>query len=604
MASLNPAQTVGAGKGPGKYPYEVTKSILGSEGKTLLECIQGGIVEKPTAISWNSWQQWRRTTSPKEETDGFRQESTIERRLHLETMVALYGTQWESESKPTESGVSAILSEPLCGQGRTSSPLSGGLTPVPDDDDNPMGEATATQGGTPTKSGTSGDILQEKDPWLGQQLPGTRPSTPIQMGPSTMGRPTLGAADAASSSGSKPSIPPGLGEPRKREDYFGEGVPIPASPATPRGRPITVDEEVKLQSPQPMRASSNLDTPEQSAKSEASTFSTDDPEVILLLCYANYKVSEGTVDEHIRRMMKNSERLRAMGRPLTRKELGMLTMRAYYEKELSDEAYEIERDEYTGTPTRLPEALAMNRRRSWLEQEYLAQKAGMTSESDEQEEAKLQALSTLLVMYGVRVEDLIRQPTPPPIFQVSGLEFKSQRPASGMSGNTWNSAGGGSRPQSRANMGPSGSSTPSFAPQQPRVPTPETWQDNTADGRRGESVEETVRRMLAEAARATSRNSSLDDKLEKLAEIVEANVEDTAKRRERTGAQRSILDLKPRWSFPEVHGRAGDDYEKFFKEFEETMRIMETNNPGGISDRETWMVLGKQVHGTVSSAFY
>ena len=126
MASLSPAQTVGAGKGPGKYPYEVTKSILGSEGKTLLECIQGGIVEKPTAISWNSWQQWRRTTSPKEETDGFRQESTIERRLHLETMVALYGTQWESESKPTESGVSAILSEPLCGQGRTSSsPVDG-----------------------------------------------------------------------------------------------------------------------------------------------------------------------------------------------------------------------------------------------------------------------------------------------------------------------------------------------------------------------------------------------------------------------------------------------------------------------------------------------
>ena len=50
MASLNPAQTVGAGKGPGEYPYEVTKSILGSEGKTLLECIQGGIVEKPAAI--------------------------------------------------------------------------------------------------------------------------------------------------------------------------------------------------------------------------------------------------------------------------------------------------------------------------------------------------------------------------------------------------------------------------------------------------------------------------------------------------------------------------------------------------------------------------
>ena len=138
-------------------------------------------------------------------------------------------------------------------------------------------------------------------------------ATQSTLGPSTIGQPTLGAAATSSSSGSRPSIPPGLGEPRKRDDYSGEEIPVPASPATPRGKSTTAEEEVKLQSPQPLRPSSNLDTPEQSAKSEASTFSTDDPEVILLQCYANYKVSEGTVDEHIRRLMKNSERLRAMG---------------------------------------------------------------------------------------------------------------------------------------------------------------------------------------------------------------------------------------------------------------------------------------------------
>ena len=97
MASMNPAQTVGAGKTPGKYPYEVTKSIAGSAGKTLLECIQGGIIDKPLAMAWNEWQEWRRSTSPKKGTDGFTQESTIERRLHLEIMQALYGTLWESQ---------------------------------------------------------------------------------------------------------------------------------------------------------------------------------------------------------------------------------------------------------------------------------------------------------------------------------------------------------------------------------------------------------------------------------------------------------------------------------------------------------------------------
>ena len=82
MASLNPAQTVGAGKTPGKYPYEVTASFAGSTGKTLLECIQEGIIEKPPAMSWNTWQKWIRSASPKDETDGFTQDSTIDRKLH------------------------------------------------------------------------------------------------------------------------------------------------------------------------------------------------------------------------------------------------------------------------------------------------------------------------------------------------------------------------------------------------------------------------------------------------------------------------------------------------------------------------------------------
>ena len=224
-----------------------------------------------------------------------------------------------------------------------------------------------------------------------------------------------------------------------------------------------------------------MDTPEQSAKSEASMSSTDDPEAIIRLCYASYRVSDGTVEEHIQRLMRNNERLRLMGRALDRQDLGMLTMRAHYQKELASEAYTTSYDEYKDQTTPLSEEEAYQRRRDWLQSEYLAQKASTTEESDEQERAKLLALSTLLVMYGVQVEDLTRQPTPPPIFQVTGMEFKSQRPASGMSGNTWHSAGG-SRPQSRAQYGASGSSTPSFTPQQPRGPTPETWREAAYDG--------------------------------------------------------------------------------------------------------------------------
>ena len=111
-------------------------------------------------------------------------------------------------------------------------------------------------------------------------------------------------------------------------------------------------------------------------------------------------------------------------------------------------------------------------------------------------------------MYGVQVEDLTRQPTPPPIFQVTGMEFKSQRPASGMSGNTWHSAGG-SRPQSRAQYGASGSSTPSFTPHQP--PLREALAaDNT--------IEEKVRKVV-EATLAATQSSRADDKLERLTDI-------------------------------------------------------------------------------------
>ena len=254
MAELNPAQTASTGKTTGKYKYEVTKAIADSAGKTLLECIQAGIVEKPKAMSWNTWQQWRRTTSPKEETDGFRQESTIERGLHLAVMEALYGTLWESGLTSTEGSVSAIPSQPLYGRGATCSQPSGDAASAPGDGGNPeeRGEASASSSTqrSPRREDGGGDILQEQDPWLGQSLPGSKPSTP----PSAPTRTSL-------SPGSRPSIPPGLGEPR-RSDFAAAEVPVPQeAPSSPRAKTTTEDDEVKLRSPQPMRASSNVDTP-------------------------------------------------------------------------------------------------------------------------------------------------------------------------------------------------------------------------------------------------------------------------------------------------------------------------------------------------------
>ena len=116
---------------------------------------------------------------------------------------------------------------------------------------------------------------------------------------------------------------------------------------------------------------------------------------------------------------------------------------------------------------------------------------------------------------------------------------------------------------------------------------------------------------MVESAIASSQSTKVDEKLEKLADVsaqlaktMESGMGSPSRMgKVNPGPQRSILDLKPRWSFPDVYGRATDDYEKFFKEFEETIQILENNHPGGISDRETWMVLGKQVHGTVRQAY-
>ena len=98
FAKMNPAQTPEAPQSGGsKYRYEVTKSVPGSVGKTLLECIQQNVVEKPPLMSWNSWQKWRVTISPKEGTDGFQQDAAAERSLYLAVMEALYGSDWQTQ---------------------------------------------------------------------------------------------------------------------------------------------------------------------------------------------------------------------------------------------------------------------------------------------------------------------------------------------------------------------------------------------------------------------------------------------------------------------------------------------------------------------------
>ena len=117
---------------------------------------------------------------------------------------------------------------------------------------------------------------------------------------------------------------------------------------------------------------------------------------------------------------------------------------------------------------------------------------------------------------------------------------------------------------------------------------------------------------MVEATLASSQSSRADDKLEKLTDIstqlaktMEMNMENASRRTPvaPAGPQRSILNLQPRWNFPEVYGKPTDDYEKFFKEFEETIQIMKNNHPGGIPDREIWMILGKQVRGSVRVAY-
>ncbi len=68
------------------------------------------------------------------------------------------------------------------------------------------------------------------------------------------------------------------------------------------------------------------------------------------------------------------------------------------------------------------------------------------------------------------------------------------------------------------------------------------------------------------ASMQAPQKTALDERLERLTGIVEASVESsTARQRDPASAHRSILSLKPTWKFPEVFGRPGDDYKKFFK---------------------------------------
>ena len=572
MAKMDPAQTADADKARSKYAYEVTKSIARSEGKTLLQCIQDGVVSKPQLMGWNDWQQWRRTTSPKQEVDGFRQDAEEEYRIYSETMQELYGPQWKTGLQTKEAGPVATGTEPLAGEVPTRNPGTSGVA-VGSGHASGAREEAGSARSSPRRNGVddADDVLQGNDPWLGKRLPGSTPPSPMQMS-GGRGR----SDDPSASSSSRPEAPPGLAE---RFSDFHVHKPVPDdSPSTPRGRGTMKEDEVKLQSPQPVRPPSAAETPEQSAKSEVSTLSTEeDPETLIQLCHAEYDSASGPLDQHLRRLMKNQERLSRMGRPLDYDTLTMLVARARYEEKMMSEEFTMEEDGYRGTMVPLDDVQATNRRKMWLTEEYMAQKehvmaqSGETDEkSIEKERAKLRALSVLLVRYGVRVESLTREPTPPLPFDVSDMEFKVQRPASAASGLTWNSATG-SRPQSRAQVG-SGGSTPSFTPQQARQIS-ESSGRALASGQGGvESVEDTVRRLLA-AANAPQR-SPLDDRLERLAGIVEASVESANSRRDNANAHRSILNLKPSWRFPEVFGKPTDDYEKFFKEFEETMAII------------------------------
>ena len=202
---MNPAQTPGAPVAGGSYPYEVTKSIQGSVGKTLLECIRQNVVETPPLMSWNDWQRWRKTTSPKEGTDGFRQEPAIERLLYLAVMEALYGKEWQTQldradddrtSPETKSSGGNLPGKGL-GVGTDQSASASDVAPV--------AAPRRGQAATPSIEGTGGkggDILQSQDPWQ-EAAAASRSGTPTRESPAVSG-------------------PPGLAEPR-RAFQTGEG---------------------------------------------------------------------------------------------------------------------------------------------------------------------------------------------------------------------------------------------------------------------------------------------------------------------------------------------------------------------------------------------
>ena len=116
----------------------------------------------------------------------------------------------------------------------------------------------------------------------------------------------------------------------------------------------------------------------------------------------------------------------------------MITAKASYEAVLTKEDFSLLIDEYTMTPVRslTPEEVT-RKARDWVVDQFQELQEAMIKNREqgivmsaidkERQEAQLAALTTLLAEYGVSNEDLTKAPTPPPLFSMPELEYKSPK---------------------------------------------------------------------------------------------------------------------------------------------------------------------------------
>ena len=78
----------------------MSNEVSNQETRTLLQCVQQGIIPQPRLMRWNEWQVWRSAQGRRPHTvpDGYATQNAEESALYKSMMKEFYGENWPAVS--------------------------------------------------------------------------------------------------------------------------------------------------------------------------------------------------------------------------------------------------------------------------------------------------------------------------------------------------------------------------------------------------------------------------------------------------------------------------------------------------------------------------